>query len=91
MMEKIVNVAKKLEKDSFYSREDIRNLVSRLEGGSVLDFRGAGFIGPSPAHELLVAMKASGIRIINLSRELRLMLKTQNDVRKVGLDLRNLD
>ena len=87
-MEKIVNVAKKLEKDSFYSREDIKNLVSLLEENSVLDFRGAGFVGPSPAHEILVAMKTSRIKIINLSKELKLMLKTQNDVRKVGLDLR---
>ena len=90
-MEKIINVSEKIGKDSFYSREDINNLISSLpaEEKSVLDFKGVDFLGPSPAHEVLVALKTKKIGLINLSEKLKFVLNSQNEVRKVGLDLNN--
>ena len=86
-----VKVSKKLKRKSIYAREDIEDFISSLpaEEKSVLDFRGFNFLGPSAAHELLRNMKEKNISLINLNKELRFMLETQNKVRKVGLDLNN--
>lgn len=88
-MEKEINIFELLKKKSVYSRDDIINLEVLLSKNhfSILNFRNVEFFSPSASHELLKIIKKFKVKLINLDENLKLLLQTQNKLRKTNVDL----